>query len=408
MSTAATTTQPSWAFEPPSAVHLRSGPGDLWLKALGVALIGYAVFGRGFAYLGYPPVFISELILASGLAVVVMGRGPSRMLPTLSLKLWALLLAWVVVRTVPYIAEYGTYAIRDAMIVGYGLFAAVVAALLLERPERLPEMLHRYRFLAWGVLGLGWILYLVYRMNQDIFPEWPWSPGVAIVANKPGDVVVHMGGITAFFLLGIRRATPLTWAIIILGTGATAVGNRGGMVGYILAMVVLTLMKPNRAKFGRMAFVGAFVIVAALAVDTSGIKVNEGSRSISAEQVWENVKSIFGQSDSFILNTTMEWRMLWWTQIVDYTIYGEYFLDGKGNLYNIIGNENERPFQIVVGNRLYTEVPDFPSEEDLQRGHLELTYIKDQGSGHRETIMGTETVDLPAIKGLKQKCHFGK
>ncbi len=41
-----------------------------WLYLLMLNLFGYAVFGKGWAYLGYPPVFIGELLLLCGLMVV--------------------------------------------------------------------------------------------------------------------------------------------------------------------------------------------------------------------------------------------------------------------------------------------------------------------------------------------------
>ena len=331
---------PTWTYAPAARTARSHRLGDAWMAALGVVVVGYAVFGRGFAYLGVPPLFIGEIMLASGLGIAVTAVRLPRLLPTLPMKLLAVLLLWVAFRTVPYLGVYGLDAVRDAMLGGYALFSLVVCALVLDRPERLVELFQRYRVLIVGVLSTGWWLYIVYRIQPEIFPTWPWAPGVQVVANKPGDLLVHLAGITAFFVLGMRRASPLTLALLIVATGAVMIGNRGGMVGYSLGMAALAVLKPSRASFGRMAFVGLFVLVLAFIVDTGNLALNEGNRSLSPEQLVENVKSIFGKSDAADLNATAEWRTLWWAKIVDYTFDGPYFIEGKGfgiNLANADG-----------------------------------------------------------------------
>ncbi|MEM7786254.1 MAG: O-antigen ligase family protein [Bacteroidota bacterium] len=320
----------SWTFTPPARSTRPRRLGDRWLAVLGVVLVGYALFGRGFAYLGVPPLFIGEIVLATGLVVVLTAIRLPRLLPTIPMKLLAVLMLWVVLRTVPYLGSCGLDAVRDAMLAGYAVFAILVAALLLDRPERLVEAFRRYRVLAVGVLAVGWWLYIVYRIRPDLFPAWPWADGVAVVANKPGDLLVHLAGITAFFVLGMRRASPLTLALLVVATGALMIGNRGGMVGYLLGVSALAVLKPARASFGRLGFAGLFVVVLAFAVDTGGLAINEGNRSLAPEQLVENIKSVFGLSDERHLNSTAEWRTQWWGEIVDYTFAGPYFADGKG------------------------------------------------------------------------------
>ena len=45
----------------------------LYLMVLGLLLFGYAVAGRGFAYLGWHPVYPGEVVLLFGAAAVVLG-----------------------------------------------------------------------------------------------------------------------------------------------------------------------------------------------------------------------------------------------------------------------------------------------------------------------------------------------
>ena len=106
----------------------------IYLGFFCIVLAGYAVFGRDFAYLGFPPFYIGEIALVLGIAVALMAghlTGAILNLPGLAL---ALLMFWTAHRTVPYWDQYGFDAPRDAMIVFYGLFAYVIASFFVQRP----------------------------------------------------------------------------------------------------------------------------------------------------------------------------------------------------------------------------------------------------------------------------------
>jgi hypothetical protein len=130
--------------------------------------------------------------------------------------------------------------------------------------------------------------------------------------------------------------------LLVLGVGIGMIGNRGGMLGYVLAMVVLALMKPPGARFARLGV--AVVIVAALSllVGTEAFRTNEGSRVLGVEQIVENVRSLAGATESRALATTAEWRLQWWSRIVDYTLAGPYFRDGKGFGVNLATDDGFR------------------------------------------------------------------
>ncbi len=315
---------------------------DRWVKLLGIAMLGYAAAGRGFAYLGVPPVFIGELVLVSGLALAVWDGVVLRAFASAPLKVFCLLLAWVLYRTTPYLGLYGVDALRDMMLVGYGLYAVVIVALLTAKPERLLTLVEGYRVFVVVVPLGGWIVYLIVRQAPDLLPIWPWSLNTHVIELKPGDLQVHLAALTAFFVLGFRKAKPMLLVLLILSVAIGMVGNRGGMVGFFLAMVALTVMKPKTTHFGKLAVTAIVLVAIALLVDTTGISTSEGSRTLSVEQIWENVASIFGKSKSNALNTTTEWRMQWWTEIVDYTFKGPYFWEGKGFGVNLATDDGFR------------------------------------------------------------------
>jgi hypothetical protein len=43
--------------------------GDRYLALLGIVLLGYAVMGKGFAYLGIPPLYVGEIAFLGGIIV---------------------------------------------------------------------------------------------------------------------------------------------------------------------------------------------------------------------------------------------------------------------------------------------------------------------------------------------------
>jgi hypothetical protein len=63
------------------------------------SLVGYATFGKGFAYIGVPPLFIGEIILLLGVIVIIRSGCETAMLASLPSILLILLIVWVVVRT---------------------------------------------------------------------------------------------------------------------------------------------------------------------------------------------------------------------------------------------------------------------------------------------------------------------
>src|ERR1700733_8214188 len=97
-------------------------------------LIGYATLGKGFAYVGIPPLFIGEIVFFLGILVVIRSGCGIAMLASIPSILLILLITLVLMRTIPYIGTYGINAARDSVVAVYGLFAFIVIALLLERP----------------------------------------------------------------------------------------------------------------------------------------------------------------------------------------------------------------------------------------------------------------------------------
>ena len=110
------------------------------------------------------------------------------------------------------------------------------------------------------------------------------------------------------------------------------VSNRGGMIAFVLAVGLAYALRPPRARSARLGVALVAVILAGiLAVPVmQSVRISGNSRELTVEQIWDNVKSVVGQSDSNTLETTKTWRLTWWKKIIDDTVYGDKFWTGRG------------------------------------------------------------------------------
>src|SRR6478736_3510622 len=92
--------------EPPLAVQQGPDPHDAYMRLLCYTLAGYALFGKGFAYLGIPPLFIGEIALVLGLCVVLRSGCSLAMLATVPSLLLATLFALVMTEAVTFVPTY--------------------------------------------------------------------------------------------------------------------------------------------------------------------------------------------------------------------------------------------------------------------------------------------------------------
>src|SRR3981081_1512186 len=90
-----------------------------FLNVFCFTLAGYALLGRSFAYLGFPPFYIGEMTLALGIAAALTAGNLTSAILNLSGLSLALLMLWTAFRTIPYWTSYGFDAPRDAMMVFY-------------------------------------------------------------------------------------------------------------------------------------------------------------------------------------------------------------------------------------------------------------------------------------------------
>lgn len=318
-----------------STLYFRRHLPRLYLSALWVSLVGYAFADKGFAYLGYTPVFIGELLLVGGILTFVFSNGFRIVRHSYLFWLWIIFSLWGLMRTLPFIGTYGLAALRDAVIWGYGAFAFIVAVALI-RSGWLRYVPKVYAvIIPWFVV---WVPIVVFGGLQRIVPVYPGTT-VSMLRIKNGDLLVHLGGIAAFLMVGLyvgndpriqrrRRVLEwLVWSMWLAGFVAAGIETRGGMLAVSSSMVVVLALRPS-GRWKKVALIG--VVLGTIAL-ISNIRVTGPEREISVSQLVENAVSIVSTDvEDRRLAGTRAWRLEWWEKIRDDTIYGPYFWTGKG------------------------------------------------------------------------------
>ena len=327
-------------------------PSHSVLGLLGVVLAGYAFLGRGFAYLGVPPIYIGEIVLALTLIVSLASHSMRAGFDSPVIVFLAAFAAWGAVRTIPYFPAYHVDALRDAAVWGYGAFALILAGAITR--SRGTELVVRW----YGRMLPVFLLWLVAIRVASVFGsgfEFPPGPsGVPLIGIKPGDVAVHLAGVAAFLVLNLRRRCNdrlawfqdwLLWALWLACFLIYGSQNRGGLVALVTSLLVLLLL----AKSGRWANIGALSLAVLLLFLAMDIEVDIGSpRKASPQQILANLVSVTGSEEGSFENSR-RWRLMWWQKIIRYTMQGPYFWHGKGFGVNLADDDQ---FQVTPDRSL--------------------------------------------------------
>jgi hypothetical protein len=320
----------------------RSGPsGDAYLALLSGVLLGYAMLGKGFAYLpvlswaspsGLPPVYIGEIALLTGVIIFWRTRCLAGLVTTLPALLLAAAMLWVLLRTLPFIGAYGFDALRDSVVIMYGGFAFIMVALLLEGGRRINKIVKYYgAFLKLYVPAVP-VIFVVSWFMGNYLPKMPGTD-VSLLLIQPGEVAAHLVGAVVFALAGFGK---LTWLrLVLLLASAVIVGalSRGAMLAEILPIAFAALMLGKWRQLVLTFIAVLMVFSVAYTVEPVFFDYGEArfsnERSISTRQVVDNVLSIAGQGGEQT-EATKEWRLEWWNMIIAYTVFGPNFWTGRG------------------------------------------------------------------------------
>lgn len=297
---------------------------DRYLALLAIALLGYALMGKGFAYLGFPPLYVGEIAFLSGMVVLFRTGAFVGALATLPAVMLVVLMAWVLARTIPFVSMYGFDALRDSTIVMYGGFAFIVIGLLLEDARRIDTVLRYYNILLVSLPAMFAGFYLTHYWEEYL----PSLTGpVAIVQLTTSAVGTHLAGTMVFVLIGYRKVF-FRWFLVWLATFTLVAATNRAATLAVLVPVIFAILVMGRLRLlltTMLAAVSIFTVLLTVETEPST------QRQVSAHQIVENAKSIVG-GDSGLENLegTKQWRLNWWNIIINETLYGSSFWTGRG------------------------------------------------------------------------------
>jgi len=305
-------------------------------------LLGYALLGKSFAYLGIPPFFIGEVALLAGSIIFLRSGCLLAALATLTAVLLAITMIWVLLRTLPFIGVYGFDAPRDSVVILYGAFALIVISLLLEDARRITTLVHYYAVFVGLFVPATAVLFNFYRIFLDYLPNFP-GQDMPLLYLKPGDIGVHLGGAAVFALAGFRNV-GWRWMICFGAAVAPVISsNRAGMMAAVIPTIIAAFLL-GKARQVAIIFGAAMMLLATVyafetAFMTYGEPKSSQDRALSAHQIVQNLASVVGQSGQQT-EGTKQWRLLWWEVIINDTVYGPHFWTGRGFGLNLADADN--------------------------------------------------------------------
>ncbi|GEP11608.1 O-antigen ligase family protein [Methylobacterium gnaphalii] len=317
---------------------------DTYMRVLCVALGGYAVVGKTFAYIGVPPLYLGELLLITGFLTFVRTGCWLASIATPAARILLVLMAWVVLRTVPYVGTYGADALRDSVIVTYGFFCFIVIALLLEDPGRLDRAIVSYYALirVYAFIGGGCSALALAKVTIP-------GTNLQIIDLSPGAIATHLAGAAAFAILGLGRFSRI-WVAMLLVSMVMVTSSRGAMLACIVAILASAILGGRLRQLVPVVAFAAVALAIASLLDIN-VRITPEGRAIGADQIIEALKSILGVSDASNYEATKEFRTRWWSTIQDYTFRGPYFWSGKGFGVNIAMEDGYQLWATTEGLR---------------------------------------------------------
>ena len=320
-------------------------PWPIWLV---VAYLGaITIFGKGPTYLGYPPLFWGEVVLAVGLVWTLWRQGTSILGPPVLRRLSTavlLLLLYGAVLTARSYPDWGMDALRDAAFWCYGGFYFIGLALASWTPvaDR-----------VWKICVGFWVCALFLGVAENLTdhalsaasPLIPWRR-VPLLSGSHSDVIQNMS-LGAIVVVGglwkvkspagrlLLQAVALTgFVLALLAWGR---GVKVGLAMGIFAVLVLGLGRLRSlrlsSRLGQLA--GMSLVAAIVILGVVGVGVGELGHVARFEEI-----SLAGSEGSIY------WRLVWWRNLIDELIardvvFGLGFGENLG-YYNpyLLGDEN--------------------------------------------------------------------
>ena len=283
-------------------------------------LAAITIIGKGPTYLGFPPLYWGELVLALGLLKLApWAWGTSYVYSTRHLIL--LLLAFMTegaILTALSVGRWGLDALRDAAIWYYGLFFFV--GLGLASRQAVADR-------VWRLFRIFWIVSLVWN-TADILsrqrlshsgPIIPWR-GVPILFNSTHEAGQNLalGALIVLCTTTIYKRTFLRVLLVpiaLLGLGVFTISEGRGMRVGLGAGVIIVLMlgfSRYRKSCFNQRLITLSVAVVPLAVLAALVFSGQIAKITNLDR--------FAEADPMNPEGTANWRMIWWQHLYDHVM----------------------------------------------------------------------------------------
>ena len=320
-------------------------------KVLGIVVVLYLFFDRGFAHFHIPhtPAYVGEMVIAFGIGCAAVSTrwvrralsGDTLIHLTIAWMLWGLL------RTVPNMHVFGIQnSVHDAALWYYTLFALLFVTAATAAPD-LPLWWLRWFSRLVPALSVWLLVTLLLNKTGVKGPTFRFD-NVPFLSHKPGNVCVAATLCLAFLwlvpVLRHRRFVLVGFSVLNLVTivfGATQ--TRGGGLAAAIAIVIGLFIIGRRQRSAATLGLVATLVLGFGFASITGAALHTRERTISVSQLVQNVES-FGlghaSSSNPQLQGTENFRFSLWSKIYDEQKSSAHLVDGFGfgpNLANIGG-----------------------------------------------------------------------
>jgi hypothetical protein len=288
----------------------------VWSSIVGFLIVGYFCTQKAFAYLGVPPLFVGEAVLAMFLFLkprVALGTWAASLLRQSPLNAFGLALlafvsygAWQAARGVIGGAPF-FYTMKFFIFNYYPLYLFLGIWVGLQTPDFLPKLV---RVVAWvhGIYGLLWITVLghapVYLPGQE------WS-----IFGWPGGAPAAILGVLCF-----ARNLRAVWPVLALNLAVTLfVQQRAQWLGLAAGALVWAFLARRLGQAGTMA-VAALAVLGTIELAGFQLSGDRGAISLGSTlaQALAPIDAELARKfspDSERHSVTATWRERWWEQI---------------------------------------------------------------------------------------------
>jgi hypothetical protein len=285
------------------------------VSALLVYLGAITIFGKGPTYLGIPPLFWGEGVLALLLVWVLrrmdLLKAFASRLPALSVLVLLFLILGAAL-TIKGIPTWKMEALRDAALWYYALFFFI--GLYLSQFEALAQKFWRALAPIWvAALVWGSIDFATKSYFSNLGPIMPWR-GVSVFSNTGSELGqnVALGAVILMcaFTLPKNRSVGCRTLLALTGLGLFAASyGRGQKVGFalgIMAALALTFgrRRPPQFPWRVAGFLVACALIAFVVAPAAGIDLAKATQF-----------DRFTDSDARMDEGTAYWRMIWWQRL---------------------------------------------------------------------------------------------